>query len=133
MGKIGIRSLDLPQASLVLDKQLLEKQQVLTLADALMNTPGVYVMGNTGGYQQEIAGRGYAFGSSNTFKNGMRYFNGIMPEMVTLERFEVLKGSTAILYGNVAAGGVLNLVTKKPSFRQGGEAVSYTHLRAPRD
>ena len=105
----------------MLDRQLLEKQQVLTLADALMNTPGVYVMGTTGGYQQEIAGRGYAFGSSNTFKNGMRYFNGIMPEMVTLERVEILKGSAAILYGNVAAGGVLNLVTKKPSFRQGGE------------
>jgi iron complex outermembrane recepter protein len=32
-----------------------------------------------------------------------------------------MKGSNAILFGNVAAGGVLNLVTKKPKFENGGE------------
>jgi hypothetical protein len=42
-------------------------------------------MGNTGGYQEEIAARGYAFGSSNTFKNGARYNNGAMPEMSGLK------------------------------------------------
>jgi iron complex outermembrane recepter protein len=41
--------------------------------------------------------------------------------MSSLEKVEVMKGSNAILFGNVAAGGVINLVTKKPKFENGGE------------
>ncbi|MCU0470028.1 MAG: TonB-dependent receptor [Arcicella sp.] len=120
IGKIAIKPMDLPQAVATIDRTVLERQQVLRLSDALMNANGIYVMGNTGGYQEEIAGRGFAFSSSNTFKNGARYFNGTMPEMSSIEKVEVMKGSTAILFGNVAAGGILNLVTKKPKFESGG-------------
>ena len=44
-----------------------------------------------------------------------------MPEMSALERVEVLKGSSAILFGQVAPGGILNMVTKQPKFKSGGE------------
>ncbi len=44
-----------------------------------------------------------------------------MPEVSSLESVEILKGGAAILYGNVAPGGVLNMVTKKPKFEIGGE------------
>ncbi|HZH67074.1 MAG TPA: TonB-dependent receptor, partial [Flavisolibacter sp.] len=37
------------------------------------------------------------------------------------ERVEVLKGSAAILFGQVAPGGIVNLVTKEPKFKSGGE------------
>ena len=121
VGKIAIKPMDLPQSTAVLERELLEKQQTLHMSDALKNTNGVYIMGNTGGYQEEIAGRGFAYGSNNTFKNGVRFNNAIMPEMSSIERLEIMKGSTAILFGNVAAGGVINLVTKKPIFEKGGE------------
>jgi iron complex outermembrane receptor protein len=121
IGKIPIKPFDLPQAIAVVDRIVLEQQQSEQLSDVLKNTNGVYIMGATGGYQEEIAGRGFAFGSNNTFKNGVRFNNAIMPEVSALEKMEVLKGGTAILYGNVAAGGVLNLVTKKPKFEKGGE------------
>jgi iron complex outermembrane receptor protein len=121
VGKSAIKPFDLPQSTAVIGRDLLEKQQTLHLSDALKNTNGVYVMGTSGGYQEEIAGRGFAFNSNNTFKNGVRFNNTIMPEMSSIERLEVMKGSTAILYGNVAAGGILNLVTKKPIFEKGGE------------
>jgi iron complex outermembrane recepter protein len=120
IGKIAIKPMDLPQSVATIDRTVLERQQVLRLSDALMNANGIYIMGNTGGYQEEIAGRGFAFGSSNTFKNGARYFNGTIPEMSSIERVEIMKGSSAILFGNVAAGGILNLVTKKPKFESGG-------------
>ena len=120
IGKISIKPMDLPQAVATIDRTVLERQQVLRLSDALMNANGIYIMGNTGGYQEEIAGRGFAFGSSNTFKNGARYFNGTIPEMSSVEKVEIMKGSSAILFGNVAAGGILNLVTKKPKFESGG-------------
>jgi iron complex outermembrane receptor protein len=119
-GKMPIAPLDNPQATLTIERPVLEQQQALRLSDVLANVAGVYVMGATGGTQEEIASRGFAYTSANTFKNGVRYNNGIMPEVSSLERMEVLKGSAAILYGNVAAGGILNLVTKKPQFERGG-------------
>ena len=119
-GKMPIAPLDNPQATLTIERPVLEQQQALRLSDVLANVAGVYVMGATGGTQEEIASRGFAFTSANTFKNGVRYNNGIMPEVSSLERMEVLKGSAAILYGNVAAGGILNLVTRKPQFERGG-------------
>lgn len=121
IGKAGIKPMDLPQSLIVIDKKLLENMQVGKLSDVLTNTSGIYVMGTTGGVQEEIAGRGFSYGSTNTFKNGVRFNNGVMPEVSSLERVEILKGSAAILFGNVTAGGVLNLVTKKPSFQNGGE------------
>jgi len=120
VGKMPVAPLDLPQSAITVGQQVLEEQQVLRISDAVVNTPGLYVSGATGGTQEELSSRGFAYTSNNTFKNGVRYNNGIFPEASSLERLEVLKGSTAILYGNVAAGGVLNLVTKKPRFERGG-------------
>lgn len=121
IGKLPIRPMDLPQSVMTLDRSLLEAQQVKSMGDVLMNANGMYIMGTTGGYQEEISARGFALGSSNTFKNGMRYSNGMLSELSGIEKVEILKGSAAILYGNVAAGGILNLVTKKPKFNFGGE------------
>lgn len=121
IGKLPVRAMDLPQSVAVINHDVMEQQQSLQISDVLKNVNGVYQMGSTGGYQEEIAGRGFTFGSSNTFKNGIRFNNGIRPEISSLEMVEVLKGSNAILFGNVAAGGVLNLVTKKPKFEKGGE------------
>lgn len=121
IGKMGIKPMDNPQSTVVIEKEVLEKQQTLRMSDVLKNTNGVYQMGSTGGYQEEIAGRGFTFGSSNTFKNGVRFNNTVMPEMSSIERLEIMKGSTAILFGNVAAGGIINLITKKPQFTKGGE------------
>lgn len=121
VGKISIKPMDLPQAVVTVDRHVMDRQQSLRVSDVLMNTSGIYVMGTTGGTQEEVAGRGFSFGSSNTFKNGVRYNNGIMPELSSVERVEVLKGSTAILFGNVTAGGVINFVPKRPKFENGGE------------
>ncbi|MFI1771927.1 TonB-dependent siderophore receptor [Thalassobellus citreus] len=120
-GKAGIKALDLPQSVAVISSQTLENQQIQSLTDILKNANGIYIKGTTGGYQEEVASRGYAMGSSNTFKNGVRYFNGMMTEISGIESVEILKGSAAILFGNVEAGGVLNLITKKPRFDFGGK------------
>jgi iron complex outermembrane receptor protein len=122
VGKAGIRPMDLPQATTVIGTATLENQQVNSISDLLKNVNGVYIMGTTGGYQEEIASRGSALSSSNTFKNGVRYFSGMRTEMSGIEKAEFLKGGAAILFGNVSPGGVLNLVTKKPKFEFGGEA-----------
>ncbi|MBP6144848.1 MAG: TonB-dependent receptor plug domain-containing protein, partial [Sediminibacterium sp.] len=121
IGKGNIVARDLPQLTQTIDKAVLDRQQVLKMSDLLQNTTGVYISGNTGGYQEEIASRGYAFSSNNTFKNGARFNNGVMPELSNVEKVEFLKGGAAILYGNVSPGGLMNIVTKKPKFEKGGE------------
>ena len=121
LGKAGIKPMDLPQAQAVITNVVLTNQQTNSLTDILKNTNGVYIMGTTGGYQEEIASRGFPLSSSNTFKNGIRYFNGMQIETSGLEKVELLKGSAALLFGNVAPGGILNLVTKKPKNELGGE------------
>jgi iron complex outermembrane receptor protein len=121
VGKAGIKPMDLPQATAVINQATIQNQQISSVTDLLKNANGVYIMGATGGYQEEIASRGFPLSSSNTFKNGVRYFNGMTTETSGIERVELLKGSAAILFGNVSAGGILNLITKKPKFEFGGE------------
>lgn len=121
IGKTSIKPMDLPQASSIITSKTLENQQVNSITDILKNANGIYIMGTTGGYQEEIASRGFSLGSNNTFKNGIRYFNGMSIETSGLEKVEFLKGSAAMLFGNVAPGGILNLVTKKPKYEFGGE------------
>ncbi|UPT70622.1 MAG: TonB-dependent receptor [Flavobacterium sp. JAD_PAG50586_2] len=123
-GKANIKPLDLPQASMVIGKETIKQQQILRLSDALKNANGVYVSGASnasGNNQEELGSRGFTFSGANTFKNGVRFNGSLIPETSSLESIEILKGSSALLYGNVAPGGILNLITKKPRFDHGGE------------
>ncbi|QBZ98359.1 TonB-dependent siderophore receptor [Flavobacterium sangjuense] len=123
-GKANIKPLDLPQASMVIGKETIMQQQILRLSDALKNANGIYVAGASnasGNNQEELGSRGFTFSGANTFKNGVRFNGSLIPETASLESIEILKGSSALLYGNVAPGGILNLITKKPRFNHGGE------------
>jgi iron complex outermembrane recepter protein len=124
LGKMPIKAMDLPQSIAVISQETMVQQQVLRLSDAIKNANGVYVSGNSnasGNNQEEFGARGFVFGSGNTFKNGVRFNGTLIPEASSLTNIEILKGSSALLFGNVGAGGILNLVTKKPKFTQGGE------------
>jgi iron complex outermembrane receptor protein len=123
-GKSPIKAMDLPQATAIIDRATIDQQQILRISDALRNTNGVYVSGASnasGNNQEEYGSRGFTFSGANTFKNGIRFNGSLIPETSSLESIEILKGSSALLYGNVAPGGILNLETKKPKFQQGGE------------
>jgi len=120
-GKIDVNPMDLPQSLTVVGQGLIREQQAQRLGDVLKNVNGIYVTTTRGAVQESFGGRGYSFGSTNLFKNGARINSGAMPEISSLERIEVLKGSTAVLYGQVAPGGIINMVTKQPKFTAGGE------------
>lgn len=122
IGKLPIAPIDLPQAITVIGQSTLKDQQAMRLSDVIKNVNGIYLGTARGSTQETFYGRGYSFGANNMFKNGARLNTGTMPEISGLERVEILKGSAAILYGNVAPGGILNMVTKKPKFNFGGEA-----------
>jgi len=119
-GKAGIKTFDLPQSIQVIDSKVLEQQQTIRLSDVIKNVNGVYVGSARGGAQESFWSRGYDMTANNMFKNGFRYNGGSMPEVASLEQVETLKGSSALLFGNVAPGGIINMVTKTPSFKKGG-------------
>ena len=118
---LNIKPMDLPQSIQIVGHHVIEQQQAVRMSDVIRNVNGVYVGSARGGAQESFWSRGYDMSTNNMFKNGFRFNNGSMPEVSSLERVEVLKGSAALLFGNVAPGGILNMVTKKPSFKSGGE------------
>ena len=117
----GIKPLDLPQNFQVIGNAMIEQQQSIRLSDVIKNANGVYVGSARGGAQESFWSRGYDMSANNMFKNGFRYNSGSIPEVSSLEKVELLKGGSALLYGNVTPGGILNLVTKTPSFTKGGD------------
>lgn len=117
----GIKPMDLPQSIQVVGSETISQQQSIRLSDVIKNVNGVYVGSARGGAQESFYSRGYDMSANNMFKNGFRFSSGSIPEVSSLEKIEVLKGSAALLYGNVAPGGILNMVTKSPSFTKGGE------------
>lgn len=117
----GIKAMDLPQSVQVIDSEVITQQQAIRLSEVIKNANGVYVGSARGGAQESFFSRGYDMSANNMFKNGFRYNAGSIPEVSSLEKVEFLKGGSALLYGNVAPGGILNLVTKTPHFTKGGE------------
>lgn len=117
----GLKPMDTPQSVQVIGAEIIEQQQSIRLSDVIKNVNGVYVGSARGGAQESFWSRGYDMSANNMFKNGFRLNSGSIPEVSSLEKVEILKGSAALLYGNVAPGGILNMVTKTPSFKKGGE------------
>lgn len=118
---LEIKPFDLPQSVQIIGNTTLYQQQALRLSDVAKNINGVYIGSARGGAQESLWSRGYDMSANNMFKNGFRQNSGSMPEVATLEKVEVLKGGAALLFGNVTPGGILNMVTKIPQFKKGGE------------
>lgn len=109
-----------PQPIAIVTHEIIEQQQAKQLSEVLQNVNGMYVTSSRGNSQDSFGGRGFILGNDNLFKNGARVNSGVFPEVTGLERVEVLKGANAMLYGNTAAGAVVNMITKKPRFNFGG-------------
>ncbi|MCT3991358.1 TonB-dependent receptor [Elizabethkingia anophelis] len=118
--KSNLTVMETPQPIAIVTHEIIEQQQAKQLSDVLQNVNGIYVTSSRGNSQDSFGGRGFILGNDNILKNGARVNSGVFPEVSGLERVEVLKGANAMLYGNTAAGGIINMVTKKPRFQTGG-------------
>ena len=121
IGKIPVAPMDIPQSITIIGQSVIRDQQSQRLSDVIKNVNGMYLSATRGSVLESFSARGYRLSGDNMFKNGARVNSGTMPEMSSLESVEILKGSAAILYGDVAPGGIINMITKKPKFDFGGE------------
>ncbi|MEO0376164.1 MAG: TonB-dependent siderophore receptor [Cyanobacteria bacterium P01_A01_bin.17] len=106
---------DTPQSVQVIPREILDSQQVVRLDEALQNLSGVVSGGRDLGRQSVFSIRG--FQGVPILRNGIRQFGagGTFPETANLEKIEVLRGPSSILFGDVAPGGLINIVTKQPT------------------
>lgn len=123
--KAGIAPVDLPQSMGVVSSKVIADQQANRLGDIVKNVSGVSLTQQRQGVAETFSARGYSIGvggsGGSIFKNGIITNTMGFPEASALESVEVLKGSSALLYGNTSGGVLINMVTKKPKFEQGGE------------
>src|SRR5476651_885843 len=75
LDKSGLRPLDLPQSSGIVNAQMIADQQVNHLADAVKNVSGVSLTQTRGGVGETFSARGYSIGiggaAGSIFKNGV--------------------------------------------------------------
>ncbi len=125
LGKANLAPLDMPQMTGTVSNVVITSQQASRLGDVLKNVSGVSLTQQRGGVAETFSARGYSIGiagaGGSIFKNGVVTNTVGFPEASTLESVEVLKGSAAMLYGNVSGGLIINMITKKPKFERGGE------------
>jgi iron complex outermembrane receptor protein len=106
--------LDTPQSVQVVPQEVLQDQQITRLDEALRNVSGVTFGGTDLGRNLQFNIRG--FDEAPTLRNGFRQFGAdVVTETANLERVEVLKGPASVLYGEIEPGGLINLVTRKPT------------------
>ncbi len=109
----------------VLDSTVIRERQPNTAADLLRDLPGVDVIG-TGTNQARPSIRGQRGQRILLLQDGLRLNNarrqqdfGEIPGIVdvaTIQRVEVVRGPASVLYGTDAIGGVMNIITRVPSF-----------------
>lgn len=112
-----------PQAISVVTAAQVADRGAQTMQEALRYTAGVVseAYGLDTRQDQPVVRGFYA----TQYRDGMRTLFGysLIPraEVFTLERTELLRGPSSVLYGQGSTGGVVNMVSKRPQTEAGGE------------
>ncbi|MEE4463144.1 TonB-dependent siderophore receptor, partial [Azotobacter chroococcum] len=117
---------EIPRSVSITTEQQMRDRNVGTISDALHYTAGVQadVFGQDNRGDWFII-RGFSQGNNGLYRDGNRvhsdgYFRWQIDPFM-LERVEVLKGAASVLYGQNPPGGVVNMVTKRPTATSFGE------------
>lgn len=112
------------QSVSVVTRQQMDDQGAQTVAQAMRYTPGVLTnpYGATHRYDY-VAMRGFNDGSvDNIYLDGLKSmgdngtYSTLQVDPYFLERIDVLKGPSSVLYGRSSPGGLVALTSKKPLF-----------------
>ncbi|MEB0898965.1 ferrichrome porin FhuA [Citrobacter portucalensis] len=111
-----------PQSISVVTAEEMALHQPKSVKEALSYTPGVAVgtRGTSNTYDYLII-RGFAADgqSQNNYLNGLKmqgnFYNDAVIDPYMLERAEVMRGPVSVLYGKSNPGGLLNMVSKRPT------------------
>lgn len=133
VGKIGGIS------ATVINAEDIEAKQQPTVEEVLKGIPGIDIVSNGGpGTQSSVFIRGADSKNTLVLVDGIMFNDPSSPNRnadlgnlttENIERIEVIRGPSSVLYGSNATAGVINIITKKgqnkPSIYAGGEGGSY--------
>ncbi|WP_241072913.1 TonB-dependent siderophore receptor [Achromobacter insuavis] len=107
------------QSISVVTQERMATQGVQTVTDALSYTAGVHA--NVAGdnpTDNTLMVRGFQQLTTNALTDGLRNNNTgyFAPEPYGMDRIEVLKGPSSVMYGQGSPGGIINVVSKRPLF-----------------
>lgn len=124
---------DVPVETILIKKEDIENSNAKNVSEILREVPGFYIRGEnvpgSSSYLSRLRGFDFDRGYGLVLIDGERVLGGGMgeygislnqlpPEMI--ERIEIVKGPTSVLYGSDAMAGVVNIITKpipeKPLF-----------------
>ncbi|MFV0421634.1 TonB-dependent receptor [Oleidesulfovibrio sp.] len=112
----------IPISMTIMDGNKLEDAGIKTLKDVFDRIPNLYT-GTTVGNNRFMSFRGkktMEFVEANpliVYVDGipMDSFLNTDPSLLNIERIEILRGAQSVLYGKSSMGGVINIISKKPT------------------
>lgn len=121
--RMPLKTRDQIQSISTLSSKVIEDLGGLTVTEVVKNIPGVTQFASYGGTKESMSIRGYR--GVPVLKNGVRMDSdfrtgSMLTDMQGVETIQVIKGSSAITQGIAGglgdAGGVINIVTKRPQY-----------------
>lgn len=125
VSKLPLKNIENSQVYNTITNQLLISQSVNTFEDALKNAAGITKLWSSTGRSGDGAGyyssRGFAV--QPQLVNGVAGITNGFINPSNVERVEVIKGPAGTLFGSSVSsyGGLINIITKKPYNKTGGE------------
>ena len=104
--------LENPRSVSKLPEQLFLDRKITHIEEALHNAPGVVAGDGFGGTRDDFFVRG--FRRNAEYRDGFRRETIFKTNLSNVEHIDVIRGPAAITFGQVAPGGVVNVVTKRP-------------------
>lgn len=119
--KAGAPLSEVPQSISVVTTTELDARKPRQIEDAVKYTAGINASTwGTDDRFDQFAIRGFDLGTQALYRDGLPQksisFTAFTTDPYMIERIDVLRGPAGVLYGSNDAGGMINLVTKRPTF-----------------
>ncbi|WON77896.1 ferrichrome porin FhuA [Serratia sp. UGAL515B_01] len=108
-----------PQSVSVITKEEIEMRNATSVKNILSYTPGVFASRGSSNTYDAIAIRGFTTVNTNQYLDGLKLqgdnYSEASIDPYFLERVELLRGPSSVLYGKSNPGGVITMVSKRPT------------------
>ncbi len=116
--RTDISLLETSQSVTVIPNSVITEQLATTLGEVLTNDASL-TAGSKQRNREVFNLRGFSLSSSNGYlRDGHQHWSHYQQPIEILENIEVIKGPSSILYGQSGPGGLVNMVTKKPTTKK---------------
>lgn len=109
-----------PQSISIVTREEMDTHQPASVKEALGYTPGITVStrGASDTYDA-VKIRGFGSVNQNNYLDGLKlqgdFYNEVIIDPYMLERVELMRGPTSVLYGKSSPGGIITMVSKRPT------------------